>query len=227
MAFSKPLPSINIYIEGNIAVGKSTFLSFIKSSLSSKVECVPEPLHLWTNFHGNNLLASSHSNPPQAFLLQTYIQLTMARIHMQHPTAPIRVMERSLLSERRIFIEALKIEGLLTLPEYLILDEWYKFLTTKIPPASEIIYLRSNPDIAFQRLLSRNRLEEKETKLAYIHLLHKLYESWLNPQIPHPFKLTIIDCNQELSLLKPIYNSVISRLKLQQHHVSIQRRHSL
>ena len=49
---SDQLPTI--YVEGNVGVGKSTFLSFIKNHLD--VHVIYEPNDLWQNIDGHNLL---------------------------------------------------------------------------------------------------------------------------------------------------------------------------
>lgn len=60
-----------------------------------------------------------------------------------------------------------------------------------------IIYLRTTPEIAFERVKKRNRPEEVEISLEYITLLHTLYEKWI-PSITSINILTL-DATQSLS----------------------------
>jgi len=215
MALSKP--TYNVYIEGNIAAGKSTLLNILQKELGPLAECVSEPLNLWTNFHGYNLLASMYGDNPQAFQLQTFIQLTMARIQMTPSKFPIKITERSLLSERFIFIENLKSCNLVSELEYLILVEWFNFLHSQAAPVSEIIYLRTDPESAFSRLKSRARLEEKLTTFNYIKNLHDLHESWLVPlsfKTLSPVTVTVIDANVDIRFLRSIFKLLAHRLRL-------------
>ncbi len=215
MALSKP--SYNVYIEGNIAAGKSTLLNLLQKELGPLAECVSEPLNMWTNFNGHNLLASMYSDNPQAFQLQTFIQLTMARIQIKSSNFPIKITERSLLSERFIFIENLKSSNLISELEYLILVEWFDFLHSQAPAVSEIIYLRTDPESAFSRLKSRARLEEKLTTFSYIKNLHDLHESWLVPlsfKTLSPVTVTIIDANLDIRFLQSIFKLLAHRLRL-------------
>ena len=46
-------------------------------------------------------------------------------------------------------------------------------------PVNEIIYLRTTPSIAMERLLQRKRHEERNVTLEYLEELHKLHEEWL------------------------------------------------
>ena len=215
MALSKLPPTYNIYIEGNIAAGKSTLLKILQNELDMDAECVPEPLEEWTNFKGHNLLASMYSKNPQAFILQTFIQLTMAKIQLTPPTTRIKITERSLLSERYVFIEALKTQKLISDLEYNILIEWFDFLQSRTTPVSEIIYLRTNPDAAFLRLRSRARLEESLTTLKYVKTIHELHENWLTvAKNQHDFLLTVINSNEDISVLKSKFVTLAKEIKI-------------
>jgi len=43
-----------------------------------------------------------------------------------------------------------------------------------------LVYLRTDPEIAYQRIKTRNRFEEKDVSLEYIQHLHELHDKWLN-----------------------------------------------
>ena len=73
-------------------------------------------------------------------------------------------MERSLFSARHCFVENLWRSGKLADSEYGVLCEWFKFLTTspKIDLGIDlIVYLRTKPEVAWERVKSRARSEEK------------------------------------------------------------------
>lgn len=73
-------------------------------------------------------------------------------------------MERSLHSARYCFVENLHRSGKLAESEYGVLCEWFKFLTTspKIDLGVDlIVYLRTTPEVAWQRVKARARSEEK------------------------------------------------------------------
>lgn len=186
----------HVAVEGNIAVGKSTFIKHLQDRLSDKAEILFEPLDKWTNLKGVNLLQEMYANPIQrSFHTQSYIQLTMA-INQQTPVdKPIKVMERSLESGKFVFVKAMLEEGHIDQTEFDILDEWYNWLKQRNPPVNEIIYLRSTPQVALERLINRNRSEESSVTLHYLESIHKLYDQWLlNSSVP----VTIIDQNQSL-----------------------------
>ena len=73
-------------------------------------------------------------------------------------------MERSLFSARHCFVENLWRSGKLADSEYGVLCEWFKFLTSspKIDLGIDlIVYLRTKPEVAWERVKSRARSEEK------------------------------------------------------------------
>jgi len=51
---------LQVLVEGNIGVGKSTFLDLLQEN--TDVEIYPEPVQLWKNINGHNALVSSCSN---------------------------------------------------------------------------------------------------------------------------------------------------------------------
>lgn len=201
----------HVLVEGNIAVGKSTFINHLRKQLGENAEILFEPLDKWTNLKGANLLQDMYDNPTQrSFHTQSYIQLTMA-INQQTPVhKPIKIMERSLESGRFVFMEAMLKEGHIDQTEYDILDEWFTWLKQKNSAVDEIIYLRSTPAVALQRLLSRNRIEESSVTLSYLSAIHRLYDNWLfNTDIP----VTVINQDQTLEETLSAANQLATKFK--------------
>jgi deoxyadenosine/deoxycytidine kinase len=186
-------------VEGNIAVGKSTFLNRLKENLGDDGRIFTEPVELWTNFKGINLLQDMYNNPSRnSFRFQTFVQLSIGSIQHQIVKPPIKVMERSLDSGRYIFTEAMFKLGHIDQIEYNIIDEWFQWLTKISPPADEIIYLRATPETALKRLQQRNRLGESGVSLEYLELIHELHEEWLMSD-SNSVKVRVIDQNQSLA----------------------------
>ena len=60
-----------VYIEGSIAAGKTTLLKYIESKYSERAEVIYEPVDLWCNIAGHNLLGNFYSDPKKnGFTLQ-------------------------------------------------------------------------------------------------------------------------------------------------------------
>lgn len=59
------------------------------------------------------------------------------------------------------------------------------------------VYLRSSPEVCYERNQRRNRPEEITVSLSYLKELHESYEEWLlHAQTPAP--VLVIDANKEL-----------------------------
>lgn len=109
-------PSLNVKkrltfcVEGNISVGKSTFLQRIANEtieLRDLVEIVPEPVDKWQDIGPDhfNILDAFYSEPQRyAYTFQNYVFVT--RLMQEKESAsgikPLRLMERSVFSDRMV-----------------------------------------------------------------------------------------------------------------------------
>ncbi|XP_037087335.1 thymidine kinase 2, mitochondrial-like isoform X2 [Pollicipes pollicipes] len=170
---------ITICVEGNLASGKTTLLGHIRSR--SGVEVIEEPVGTWRNVANANLYALLVEDRDRwGFMFQSYAQLTMADIHARPSSAAVKVMERSIYSGRHVFVENLYRTGRMTDVEYTVLDQWYSWLTTCLDINPQlIVYLRSSPEVVFERMRQRCRDEESTMSLSHVRDIHALHEEWL------------------------------------------------
>lgn len=206
----------SILIEGNIASGKSTVIKLLEKKLENRAQTFIEPLSEWTNFCGENLLQKMYEDPTtNSFMFQTFVQYTMAKIQFEETPDKIKITERSLMSERYVFIEAIRTLNFISPIQYEILNVWYQFLVNKTPIVNEVIYLQTTPLIALGRLRGRNRTEEDTVSKEYLELLHTLHENWLIKQRQGdlPFKLTIINQDLPLKEIEKELDIIVDRLK--------------
>lgn len=76
------------------------------------------------------------------------------------------------------------------------------------------VYLRTDPEVAYNRMKSRRRPEEKEVPLSYIQLVHDCYESWLVDRAsgPAPAPVLILDANRPLQEVFEAYEQNRDRI---------------
>ena len=198
-----------ISVEGNIGAGKSTFIDFIQDLEDIKV--AKEPLHEWQNVNGQNLLNRMYKFPKEnTFLFQVLALLTIVRDHLTHKycATKTRVVERFMGS--RCFIKNAHKNGHLTDAENMVLSDWRTFLEN-CPlidmKADLIIYLRTSPEKAYQRIKKRNREEELNISYEYIQQLHDYHEEWLMDHTSVDHRVIVIDADLDLPELVSVYES--------------------
>ena len=135
-----------------------------------------------------------------AMPFQSYVQLTMLEHHLQaRPGRTVKLMERSIYSARYCFVENMYKSGVMEGSEFEVLDQWYNFATGESGldiGVDLIIYLRTTPEKALERMKERNRGEEAGVPLDYLKDLHNLHEDWLiHKKHPLPAPVLVIDAD--------------------------------
>ncbi|CAH1954897.1 unnamed protein product [Acanthoscelides obtectus] len=194
-------------VEGNIGSGKTTFLKHF--SRYDNVAIFAEPIDMWRNCNGYNLLEYMYTDAKKwSFTFQSYVQLTMLRIHQKKIVQPIKLMERSVYSARFCFVEKMQRDGLMLPPSVSVIDEWFKYITSMEDTAVDlVVYLRTTPEVAYERILKRNRSEERTVPYDYIQALHEIHENWLYNKTLHtcPAPVIVLDADLDISVISEEY----------------------
>ncbi|XP_047945814.1 uncharacterized protein LOC125223257 [Salvia hispanica] len=182
---------ITLCVEGNISVGKTTFLQRIANEtleLRDLVEIVPEPVDKWQNVGPDhfNILDAFYAEPERyAYTFQNYVFVT--RVMQERESCggmkPLRLMERSVFSDRMVFVRAVHEAKWMNEMEISIYDSWFDPVVSSLPGLipDGFIYLRASPDTCHKRMMLRKRAEEGGVSLDYLRDLHEKHESWLFP----------------------------------------------
>ncbi|XP_036786544.2 deoxyguanosine kinase, mitochondrial isoform X2 [Manis pentadactyla] len=190
-----------ISIEGNIAVGKSTFVKLLTKT-HPEWQIATEPVATWQNVQAagtqkvcatqnlGNLLNMMYREPARwSYTFQTFS--FMSRLKAQLESFPakllqareaVQVFERSVYSDRYIFAKNLFENGSLSDIEWHIYQDWHSFLLQKFASQLKLhgfIYLQATPQVCLKRLHQRAREEEKGIELVYLEQLHSQHEAWL------------------------------------------------
>ncbi|XP_020287740.1 deoxynucleoside kinase-like isoform X4 [Pseudomyrmex gracilis] len=204
---------ITIYIEGNIGSGKTTFLTHFQKIKDATI--LEEPVSLWQNVAGVNLLDLLYKDPVNyGFLFQSYAQLTRLQFHTMSTPSPYKIMERSIFSSR-IFLENMKRTSMIRHMEAEILEQWYNWCmeNTKIR-ADLIVYLRTSPEVVYQRMQARGRKEENSVSLEYLKQIHELHDDWLvrRTLFSVPAPVMIVDGDKSLEEMVPQFEKCKDRI---------------
>ena len=83
----------------------------------------------------------------------------------------MKIIERSIQNNRYCFLENAKKEGSLSGAELDVLISWYDWLNSNIGlPLDLIVYLRTSPEVAYERLKKRGRKEEAGVPLQFLEV---------------------------------------------------------
>lgn len=183
----KPNSNVVLYLEGNIASGKTSLLKRIEGL--GNFLCVPEPVDHWKNMgyitndgiHKTiNLLERYYTHPT---LYGMTFQLNVINdIVDRHKTfvnyANSIILERSLYSCRDVFMKSMKEQETLHMLDFGILyntiDNFIKFDACK---CDGYIYLNVSADTCFQRMKVRGREEERNITLDYLRRIEHLHDN--------------------------------------------------
>ncbi len=183
---------IKLAVEGNIGAGKSTFLDILQDrslELQDLIEVVPEPVEEWQKVHNGtgepiNLLDRFYKEPERyAYTFQHYVLLTRMEKDRKARSSlkPLRVLERSIFSDRLVFVRAMHEAGFMGDLELRLYDSWFSMEIAQDQALTPdgFIYLKARPETCIKRLRGRNRSEEAGVDRAYLENLHDKHESWL------------------------------------------------
>jgi deoxyadenosine/deoxycytidine kinase len=187
-------------IEGNIGSGKSTFIEKLKEQLKHidgiPVVYVPEPVDEWESIQsvdGKNMIELFYADSKQyafAFQMMAYItRLAYLKREMKKYPDCILISERSLLADYHVFARMLYDSGDISQEQFEIYKRWFnEFLEDVV--MTGIIYLKTDPQLCFERCTSRARKGENTISLEYLNNCSSMHDKWLNNECMNTLELT-------------------------------------
>ncbi|CAN7043609.1 unnamed protein product [Brassica rapa subsp. trilocularis] len=127
-----------------------------------------------------------YSEPQRyAYTFQNYMFVTrlMQEKEFTSGVKRLRLMERSVFSDRMVFVRVVHEAKWMNEMEISIYDCWFDHVVSALPGVvpDGFIYLRAIPDTCHKRMMLRKRAEEGGVSLKYLQDLHEKHESWLLP----------------------------------------------
>jgi deoxyadenosine/deoxycytidine kinase len=188
----KKIPVI-ISIEGNIGSGKSTLLKHLKEFYNPENQAkncknpsicfLDEPVELWNTIKDSNgitILEKYYDNIEKyafAFQMMAYIsRLSIFRKALQG-NYDVIITERSMYTDFHVFAQMLYDDKKIEEIEFVIYKKWFDEFIEELPKIN-YIYIKTDPDIAHQRVLKRSRQGET-IPLDYLDKCHAYHEKWL------------------------------------------------
>jgi deoxyadenosine/deoxycytidine kinase len=185
-----------ITIEGSIGAGKSSLLLQLKD-----FQCFPEPIKEWSllqNFYDDMY---TYAMPFQLQVLLSYHKMHLSFKNINDKV----ILERCPWSVKNIFTNMLVDNGYIKDYEYNLYCDIYNKVAFK---ADIYIYLKVDADVAYRRILNRNRMSERSLQLSYLETLTDTYDK----AIQTLDNVYIVDANQSLSKVKYDVLDIIENL---------------
>ena len=150
-------------LEGNIGAGKSTLLKILGEHLP--IDIVAEPTDRWQKIGAaGNLLDLFYKDTPRwAYTFQSFAFVSRIQTILEHQQGAaselVQVLERSVYCDRFCFAKNCYELGMLNTLEWKLYNDLFDSVVSvnsNLRP-NGFIYLQTDPEICYQRLLKRNR----------------------------------------------------------------------
>ena len=178
-----------VSLEGNIGSGKSTLLEYLKNIwIDKKIIFLKEPVDEWEKIkdeNGRTILDKFYDDQEKysfSFQMMAYI----SRLKLLKKTVDnnvnnesiVIITERSLYTDKMVFAKMLYDNKKIEHVNYLIYLNWFDTFITNFP-VNKIIYVNTQADICFSRIIKRSRQGENNIHIDYLNQCHDYHEKMM------------------------------------------------
>jgi deoxyadenosine/deoxycytidine kinase len=183
-----------VSIEGNIGAGKTTLICSLKEKYQDREDILflEEPVDIWNTIQDKNEKTilqyfyedlGKYAFPFQVMAYITRLQLIKNTIENASEKVKVIVMERSLEADTNIFAKMLYEEWVLNTIEYQVYSLLTENKENEYYGIDGIIWLRTEPEECYHRVLERNRKGEQGLDLEYLRKCHQYHLEWLDADL--------------------------------------------
>jgi deoxyadenosine/deoxycytidine kinase len=207
-----------ISVEGSIGSGKSTLLKRLKDILkeSNNIIFLQEPVDEWETIKDKNgitILQKFYEDQEKysfAFQMMAYIsRLSLLKRTIEENPGKIIITERCLNTDRYVFAKMLYDSGKIEDIEYAIYLKWFDHFAD-MQQTQKVIYLKTKPEVCFERISKRNRDGESNIPLDYLENCHNYHEEMIKNIND---KILVIDSNVDTDENPDIINKWVESIK--------------
>lgn len=175
-----------ITVDGNIGSGKSTLIQVMKDYYkdNEKIGFVDEPVDLWSlikDSSGKNIIQHFYEDQEKwafCFQMTAYISRLEELRKTLRDNYDFIFCERSIFTDKNVFAKLLYQDFKINEIEYKIYNMWFdSFSKDFLNPIK--IYIKTEPEVCYQRILKRSRTGEENICKEYLTRCHEAHDEWL------------------------------------------------
>ena len=209
--------------EGNIAVGKTTFLHKFEQKLKAlHIDFLEEPVKKWSsikNEKNEGLLEVFYKNMKRwSYTFQNAAYITRMQDIVKtilRSNKKYIFTDRSLQCDKNVFAKMLYDDKKIDMLEWNTYNTWNNLFDDIFYGGKyNIIYLRCDPKIAYERMKTRGRNAEKEIPLEYFKSLHEYHDNWLiniKDKDISKYNILILNCNEDFEHNEKKFNDMFDK----------------
>ena len=193
-------------VEGNIGAGKSTFMHILNKHLPI-AKTILEPVEIWNSKDsGKSLLQHFNADPKRwSFTMETFTMMSRVGEYLRDQAFKDKfvVVERSVYSGHYVFSLNGYKQGFMTEKEWHIYLKFFNYLINDDFMHPEgFIYLRVDPEVAYERISKRMRASEDLIPIQYLRQIHERHDEFLLHKIELKSNIAnvpvlVLDCNKD------------------------------
>lgn len=204
---------INSNMELDIACGLKTIWDFdfklCMGCNDKKIIFLQEPVDEWVKIKdndGKDILTKFYEEPAKysfAFQIMAYIsRLSILKKCIAENPDAIIITERCLNTDRYVFAKMLYDNGKLSDIEYQIYLKWFDDFVDLIK-VQKTVYLKTDPEICYQRISIRNRGGEENISIDYLKECHLYHEDMITNNLAENLIINSnVDFTNDPSIIK-------------------------
>ena len=179
-----------LYLEGNIGSGKSTFIKFLQDYISKNnlnADVLLEPVEDWQNTKDKEGISILHhyyqDQKKMAFPFQ--MNAFISRVDeivskLKETNKKILFVERSVLTDKNVFLQLNCDLGNISDIEYTIYNKWFDKLCSHFDiKHNGIVYIKTDYKICHERIKQRDRSGEETIQIDYLKKLEDYHDKWI------------------------------------------------
>ena len=122
---------------------------------------------------------------------------------------PIIITERSLYTDKYVFAKMLYDDNKMEEINFQIYNKWFEEFASEFP-ITKIIYIKTNPELCFERIKKRSRNGESNIPLIYLENCHNYHNIMIQTQLKEKKIVKILNGNNDINDNNS-YNEMLSK----------------